>query len=58
MNWLKIKNNTKVPLCEIPTLHINQLREDIKCMNMRPVAFFGQNILDGVKLFVILASIS
>ena len=55
MNWIKTKNNSKINLSDIPTLNINDLREEIKNLNFRPIGFFGQNILGGVKLFVILA---
>ena len=55
MNWIKTKNNSKIKLSDIPTLNINDLREEIKNLGFRPVGFFGQNILGGVKLFVVLA---
>ena len=55
MNWIKTKNNSKINLSDIPTLNINDLREEIKNLNFRPIGFFGQNILGGVKLFVVLA---
>jgi len=60
MNWIKIKNNTKVNLNDIPTLDIDDLRNEIISLvtidKMRPIAFFGKDWGRGqVKLFVTLA---
>lgn len=60
MNWIKIKNNTKVNLNDIPTLDIDDLRNEIISLvtinKMRPIAFFGKDWGRGqVKLFVALA---
>ena len=55
MNWLKIKNNSKIQISEIPTLNINELREEILSLNLRPLGFFGNNQNNGVRLFVLLA---
>ena len=56
MNWIKTKNNTKVNLNDIPTLKINDLRDEIINLKFRPIAFFGKDWGFGrVKLFVILA---
>ncbi len=56
MNWIKTKNNTKININEIPTLKVNDLREEIISLNKRPVGFFGENWGYGqTKLFVILA---
>ena len=55
MNWLKIKNNSKIQISEIPTLEINNLRDEIINLNLRPLAFFGNKQNDGVRLFVLLA---
>ena len=42
MNWIKIKNNTKVNLNDIPTLDIDDLRNEIISLvtidKMRPIA--------------------
>lgn len=55
MNWVKTKNNTKIEITNIPTLKIEELREEIINLKFRPIAFFGQNIDEKVKLYVILA---
>lgn len=53
---LKIKNNSKVNLSDVPVLKIGELREEIIKENKRPVAFFGQHLDGGrVRLFVVLA---
>ena len=56
MNWIKTKNNTKVNLNEIPTLKIDELREEIISLNKRPIGFFGKDWGYGTtRLFVVLA---
>lgn len=53
---LKIKNNTRVNISDIPILGIEKLREEIIALNKRPVAFFGKDWGFGsTRLFVILA---
>lgn len=52
---INIQNNSKVDINSIPLLSISELREEIIKLNKRPVAFFGQNFEDKVKLFVILS---
>ena len=55
MNWITIKNNSKISLSSIPTIEIDVLREDIKELKLRPIGFFGQHAFEGVKLFILLA---
>jgi len=60
MNWIKIKNNNKINLNEIPTLDIDDLRNEIISLvtidKMRPVGFFGKDWGRGqVRLFTVLA---
>lgn len=55
-NWIKAKNNQKINLLDIPTISINDLRNEIIWLEKRPVGFFGKDWGDGkTKLFVILA---
>ncbi len=59
MNWIKIKNNEKINLNDIPTLDIDDLRSEVISLvtvdKMRPAAFFGKDWGRGqVKLFVVL----
>ena len=52
---IKIKNNSKVNLADIPTLKIEELRKEIIEADKRPVAFFGKDWGNGrVRLFVVL----
>ncbi len=52
---LKIKNNSKVNLSDIPVLKIGELRDEIIKENKRPIGFFGKDWGEGrVRLFVIL----
>ena len=53
---IKIKNNSKINLSDIPILKIGELREEIIKENKRPVAFFGKDWGNGrTRLFVVLA---
>lgn len=54
--WIKIKNNTKIDFVKIPILDIEELRNEIINMKLRPLAFFGKDWGFGnVRLFVALA---
>ena len=60
-NWIKTKNNSKLNLCEIPALEIQELRKEIiaqvKNSGLRPIAFFGKDWgSERVRLFVVLAN--
>jgi Ni,Fe-hydrogenase III large subunit len=55
-NWIKIKNNTKINFSKIPILGIDELRNDVINLGLRPIAFFGKDWGFGnVRLFVGLA---
>ena len=53
--WLITTNNQKVNIDEIPTLDIEDLRQEIININKRVVGFFGKREWNGVKLIVTLA---
>lgn len=54
--WITVKNNTRIDLGKIPILQINELREEIINIQLRPIGFFGKNWgWNKVRLFVILA---
>lgn len=54
--WIKVKNNTKINLSDIPGIGIDELRKQIIEMKKRPVGFFGKDWGFGcVRLFVVLA---
>ena len=54
--WIKVKNNTKINLSDIPGMGIDELRRQIIELAKRPIGFFGKDWGFGcVRLFVILA---
>lgn len=54
--WLKVKNNTKINLSDIPGMGIDALRQEIIELAKRPVGFFGKDWGFGfIRLFVVLA---
>lgn len=53
---LKIKNNTKININEIPIFPIKNFREEIISLNLRPIGFFGKSAEnDSTMLFAVLA---
>lgn len=55
MNYYVMKNNQKINLMDIPTLEFDSLRGQLAASNLRPIAFFGSDWGDKIKLFVALA---
>lgn len=55
MNWITLKNNTKIDALSIPSITIDDLREDIKNMKFRPIGFFGKQEFENIRLYVTLA---
>ena len=55
MNWITLKNNTKIDTLSIPTITIDELREDIKNMKFRPIGFFGKQEFENIRLYITLA---
>ncbi len=55
MNWIKIKNNTKMDALSIPAISIDEVRADIKNMKLRPIGFFGKQEFENVRLYIMLA---
>lgn len=54
--WIKVKNNTKINLSDIPGMGIDELRKQIIELAKRPIGFFGKDWGFGcVRLFVVLA---
>ncbi len=54
--WIKTKNNTKIDLNKIPILEIEELRQQVITLKLRPIGFFGKDWGFGcIRLFVILA---
>lgn len=55
MNWLITENNKKNNANAIPTISIEELREDFGKFNMRLLKFFGKQEFENVRLYVILS---
>lgn len=54
MNWIKLKNNEKINKTLIPTITIEELREDFKTLNSRLANFFGVKEEENTRLYSIL----
>ena len=55
MNYYVMKNNQRINLLDIPTINFESLRAQLIATNLRPIAFFGSDWGENVKLFVALA---
>ena len=55
MNWVITENNKRINTFNIPTISIEEIRNDFGKLNMRLVGFFGKQEYENVRLFVILA---
>lgn len=55
MNWIITENNKKINALEIPTITIEELRNDLKNMSFRPIGFFGKQEFENVRLYIVLA---
>ena len=55
MNWIITENNKKIDGLSIPTITIEELREDLKALKLRPIGFFGKQEFENVRLYVVLA---
>lgn len=55
MNYYVIKNNQRINLLDIPTINFDSLRAQLTLTNLRPIAFFGSDWGENIKLFVALA---
>ncbi|MBR2068372.1 MAG: hypothetical protein IJ877_01290 [Candidatus Gastranaerophilales bacterium] len=55
MNWIITENNKKIDALSIPTITIEELREDLKALKLRPIGFFGKQEFENVRLYVVLA---
>ena len=56
MNWIKLKNNTKIDALSIPAITIDELREDVRNMKLRPIGFFGKQEFENIRLYITLAN--
>lgn len=55
MNYYTMKNNERINLLDIPTIDFESLRAQLIATNLRPIAFFGADWGENIKLFVGLA---
>ena len=55
MNWVITENNKRINTFNIPTISIEEIRNDFGKLNMRLIGFFGKQEYENVRLFVILA---
>ena len=55
MNWVITENNKRVNTFNIPTISIEEIKNDFGNFNMRLIGFFGKQEFDNVRLFIVLA---
>ena len=55
MNWIVTENNKAINALEIPTITIEELRNDFRQLNKRVICFFGKQEFNNVRLYVVLA---
>ena len=55
MNWIILENNKKINTNDIPTSSVEEIKTDFGNMKMRPLAFFGKQEFDNVRLYVVLS---
>ena len=55
MNWVVTENNKRINTFNIPTISIEEIKNDFGKLNMRLIGFFGKQEYENVRLFVILA---
>jgi len=55
MNYCVIKNNKRIDINEIPFMDFNTLRAQLCATNLRPLAFFGMEEGEKIRLFTALA---
>ena len=55
MNWVITENNKRINTFNIPTISIEEIKEDFGKFNMRLLGFFGKQEFENVRLFVVLA---
>ncbi len=55
MNYYTMKNSQRINLLDIPTIDFDSLVSQLSITNLRPIAFFGADWGENIKLFVSLA---
>ena len=55
MNYYVAKNNQRINLLDIPTLDIELFRAQLALTNLRPLAYFGADWGNDIKIFCALA---
>lgn len=55
MNWLITENNKRINSNDIPTVSLDEIRNDFGKLNYRLIGFFGKQEFENVRLYVVLA---
>ena len=55
MQYYTMKNNQRINLLDIPTIEFESLRAQLVATNLRPIAYFGSDWGENIKLIVALA---
>ncbi len=55
MNWKVTENNSNIKLRDIPTVNIEDIRNDIISSNRRVIGFFGNKEEEKIRLYIITA---
>ena len=55
MNWLITENNKKFSAFDVPTISIEEIKNDVENMKMRLIGFFGKQEFENVRLYVVMA---
>ena len=55
MNWIITENNKKINAFDIPTISIDEIKNDLANMKMRVVGFFGKQEFENVRLYIVMA---
>ena len=55
MNWVLAENNKKINSNDIPTISVEEIKDDFANFNHRLIGFFGKQEFENVRLFVVIA---
>ena len=56
MNWITTKNNLRINALDIPTISLEQLKEELRLRKFRVLGFFGKQEFANVRLYVIIST--
>lgn len=55
MNWIITENNKRINLPDIPEISLENLKNDLRSLKLRPIGFFGNKEQLNTRLYIILA---